>query len=75
MAATTQKTRVPGASQQIQTYREGSIYFGGCPRDRGTVQLERDAYGHYGQCLNCGWMKDLPDPTPPNYNPNGNGLH
>lgn len=38
------------------------LYFRACPRCRtGTVEHSDDAYGNYLQCLNCGFMRDLPD--------------
>ena len=30
-----------------------------CPRCKGDLFLERDIYGWYEQCLQCGHMKDL----------------
>ena len=40
------------------------LYFRACPRCRtGTVEHSNDAYGGYLQCLNCGFMRDLPDPA------------
>lgn len=31
-----------------------------CPRCCGFVQLDRDQYGPYLCCVQCGWHKDLP---------------
>lgn len=31
----------------------------GCPRCGGTVLIDRDHYGWYQQCLNCGYEHDL----------------
>ncbi|MEE8419983.1 MAG: hypothetical protein V3R92_00835 [Dehalococcoidales bacterium] len=31
----------------------------GCPRCGGTVLVDRDQYGWYEQCLNCGYEHDL----------------
>ena len=34
--------------------------FKNCPRCKGDIQLDRDYYGWYEQCLQCGYMRDLP---------------
>ena len=31
----------------------------GCPRCGGDVSENRDLYGSYEQCIQCGYMKDL----------------
>ena len=31
----------------------------GCPRCGGAVLIDRDQYGWYEQCLNCGYEHDL----------------
>ncbi|MCX6013020.1 MAG: hypothetical protein NTV30_06355 [Chloroflexi bacterium] len=33
--------------------------FKGCPRCKGDLYLEKDTYGWYEECLQCGYMKDL----------------
>ena len=33
----------------------------GCPRCRGDVYYERDYYGMYRQCIQCGFMEDFED--------------
>jgi len=30
-----------------------------CPRCKGDLYLEKDIYGWYEQCLQCGYVKDL----------------
>jgi len=30
-----------------------------CPRCKGAVYLEKDMYGWYEQCLQCGYSRDL----------------
>lgn len=30
-----------------------------CPRCRGNVLIDRDVYGWYQQCLQCGYQRDL----------------
>lgn len=32
-----------------------------CPRCNGDVNVERDWYGGYESCLQCGWVKDASD--------------
>ena len=36
------------------------IKFKGCPKCQGDLYLERDAYGRYVNCLQCGFTRDLP---------------
>ncbi len=31
----------------------------GCPRCQGALFLGRDHYGHYEECLACGYLKDI----------------
>lgn len=31
----------------------------GCPRCRGDVRINKDTYGEYKQCVQCGYMQDL----------------
>ncbi len=33
--------------------------FKGCPKCNGDVLLDRDHYGWYEQCLQCGYLRDL----------------
>ena len=38
------------------------LYFKSCPKCvTGTVEHNNDSHGAYAQCLNCGFMRDLPD--------------
>ncbi len=32
----------------------------GCPRCRGDMELDRDEYGWYERCIQCGHLRDLP---------------
>ena len=32
-----------------------------CPRCAGDLYKNRDLYGNYVECLQCGYMKDLPE--------------
>ena len=34
-----------------------------CPRCAGDLHTNRDLYGTYAECLQCGYMKDLPEPS------------
>ena len=33
----------------------------GCPKCHGDLYLNRDMYGKYLTCLQCGYLKDLPE--------------
>ena len=35
----------------------------GCPRCAGDLHSNQDLYGNYVECLQCGYMKDLPEPS------------
>ena len=37
------------------------LYLKACPRCRGDVYLDRDSWGAYMQCLQCGRMREIPD--------------
>ena len=37
------------------------IKFKGCPKCHGDLYLSKDMYGKYATCLQCGYLKDLPD--------------
>ena len=34
------------------------LNFKSCPRCKGDVSVDRDWYGEYASCLQCGWSKD-----------------
>lgn len=40
---------------------KGMIRFKSCPKCKGDVMIDRDLYGWYEQCLQCGHISDLPD--------------
>ena len=40
------------------------LYVKSCPKCHGDMFLERDTYGPYQQCLQCGLIKDMDAPTP-----------
>ncbi len=31
----------------------------GCPRCRGDIRTNKDMYGYYRQCVQCGYLEDL----------------
>ena len=35
------------------------IYFGACPKCQGDLTLNRDGYGSFFSCLQCGLMRDV----------------
>lgn len=40
------------------------LYFKSCPKCMtGTIEHNRDPFTEYLQCLNCGFMRDIPDGT------------
>ena len=40
------------------------MYLKSCPKCRGDMYLEKDNYGTYRQCLQCGFIRDLDVPAP-----------
>ncbi len=40
-----------------------TIKFNACPKCQGDLQLKRDLYGMFINCLQCGLQKDLDAPT------------
>jgi hypothetical protein len=39
----------------------GKIRLHGCVRCKGDVSIDKDQYGWYENCLQCGYTRDLPD--------------
>ena len=37
------------------------LKLGACPRCHGDLHSNRDLYGSYNQCLQCGYMRDIPE--------------
>ena len=37
----------------------GMLRLKACPRCKGDVVFERDAWGWYEQCIQCGYLRDL----------------
>ena len=33
----------------------------GCPKCKGDLEVRSDRYGSLQRCLQCGWVKDIPD--------------
>ena len=40
-----------------------TLKFGACPKCQGDLQLKRDVYGMYINCLQCGLQKDFDAPN------------
>ncbi len=36
------------------------LYLKGCPKCHGDMYLEKDSYGVFRQCLQCGMIQDAP---------------
>jgi len=41
----------------------GTLKLKGCPRCKGDMVLERDHWGWYEQCIQCGYLRDLENPV------------
>ena len=39
------------------------LYLKSCPRCKGAMHLNRDIYGSYKECLQCGYMLDIQKPN------------
>ena len=39
------------------------LYLKACPRCKGDLHANRDIYGSYRQCLQCGYMQDVNKPS------------
>ena len=49
-----------GLSRPVKKDKEGKVfYFKGCPRCKGDVYVEKDSFGTYRKCLQCGRMQEL----------------
>lgn len=40
------------------------VMFKACPRCMGDMHVNKDMYGEYRECLMCGFMADIPKPSP-----------
>ena len=40
------------------------IYFKTCPKCRGDMHMQRDKYGSYRHCFQCGYIQDEPAQVP-----------
>ena len=36
-----------------------ALEFKACPRCKGDLHTNKDVYGRYKECLQCGWMLDI----------------
>ena len=43
--------------------KSGLIYLKLCPRCQGDIHVNRDMYGEYKECLQCGYMEDIDKPN------------
>jgi|TARA_Y100000310_G_scaffold343367_1_gene450644 hypothetical protein len=41
----------------------GMLYLKGCARCKGDMHINRDMYGSYRECLQCGYMVDIEEPN------------
>ena len=41
------------------------LYLKACPRCKGDMHTNRDVYGAYSECLQCGYMVDIERPNSP----------
>ena len=41
---------------------EEMVYFKACPRCLGDMHINRDMFGKYKECLQCGYMVDIEQP-------------
>ncbi|HAL49535.1 MAG: hypothetical protein FI707_15175 [SAR202 cluster bacterium] len=39
------------------------LYLKGCARCKGDMHINRDMYGSYRECLQCGYMVDIEEPN------------
>lgn len=55
-----------GNSQRVtgtQVRRTEMLELKSCPRCKGDMHTNRDMYGAYKECLQCGHMQDIQDPN------------
>ncbi len=49
-----------GHNRPVKKDKEGKVFdFKGCPRCKGDVYVEKDSFGTYRKCLQCGRMQEL----------------
>lgn len=41
------------------------FYLKECPKDKGDLYLDKDHYGDFLKCMQCGWQKDVKLPSKP----------
>ena len=54
---------VQGKTAGYETGGTTMLKLKACPRCRGDLHTNRDLYGDYSHCLQCGYMRDIPDPN------------
>ena len=52
-------TRMEGWCKELSVAKQ-TLEFKACPRCQGDMISDRDIYGLYRQCLQCGHMEDMP---------------
>ena len=55
-------TRTEGWCKELTVVKQ-KLEFKACPRCKGDLIGDRDIYGEYRQCLQCGHMEDIPRPN------------
>jgi hypothetical protein len=57
------------AESKVGVYNQGGcksmIKFKACPKCHGDINVAEDIFGKYLNCLQCGYLKDLPAPARP----------
>ncbi len=49
-----------GQNRPVKKDKDGKVfYFKGCPICKGDVYVEKDSFGTYRKCLQCGRMQEL----------------
>ena len=56
---TEEKRRRPPRITQPTPGNHTMFYFKACPKCQGDLTLEKDAYGEYKKCLQCGTLIDV----------------
>ena len=55
--------RVGGRGEDAKLEVNRMLYLKSCPRCKGALYLNRDIYGTYKECLQCGYMLDIQKPN------------
>ncbi len=49
------------ASTTVERHGNKMLYMKACPRCKGDVHMNRDSFGAYAKCLQCGFNRDFPN--------------